>query len=74
MTSRSLHDGQVLFDVPLDAAERRIADLRGTAVTSRDGPLGRSRFTRPRIRHALGVRLLQLGGALLADEALVRGR
>ena len=74
MTHRTVTDPQASFDLPLQAARDRIADLQAstdpaappaTDVTpaTRRGPLAT-------LRDAVGTRLVAFGGALIADEAL----
>lgn len=70
MDQRPLRDDQAIFDVSLQAAHRRITDLQadGRATAATGAALaGR----RPGVRYALGVRLLALGAALVADEPLL---
>ena len=70
MHDRPIHDGQAMFDVSLHAAHGRIADLQAGGRTRPSAP-GTVVRRALRIRHALGVRLLVLGAALVADEPTV---
>lgn len=68
-----IQDGQSMFDVSLQAASGRMAELRGDTKTPGVSVTARVPG-RPGLRYALGVRLLALGAALVADEPLVAPR
>ena len=73
MTSHPPAEHRSLFDLPLTTTDARIAELRATAESTRPlpgaapshGPVGR-------LRDGLGRRLVGLGAAVVADEALRR--
>ena len=73
MTSHPPTEQRSLFDLPLTTTQARIAELHAAAGSTRSvaradltrGPLGR-------LRDGLGLRLVGLGAAVMADEALKR--
>ena len=73
MTYKTVTDSQTTFDLPLQAAREHIAALQAsatpppspTSAPPRRGPLAIT-------RDAVGTRLVGLGRALIADEALRR--
>ena len=76
MTHRPVTDPQASFDLPMQAARDRIAGLQATvesmppldadaAPPTHRGPLAT-------LRDAIGMRLVAVGSALIADEALRR--
>ena len=74
MTHHPIPETRSIFDLPFQATSDRIADLQADAATTRvgvgagvpgRGPLGR-------LRDGVGVRLIELGAALVADDTLKR--
>ena len=73
MTHHPPAEHRSLFDLPLTTSHARIAELQAAAESTRPvpgtgpihGPLGR-------LRDGLGLRLIGLGAAVVADEALRR--
>ena len=75
MTHHPIPETSSVFDLPFRATSDRIADLQADAATTRvagsvadaphAGPIGR-------LRDGLGVRLIALGAALVADDNLKR--
>jgi hypothetical protein len=70
MTTRQ-HDHST-FDLPLDLANDRMADLRSSARTA--GVSVESHGPVTRARAAVGRRLIALGSALVVDEPVRRHR
>jgi len=75
MTHHPIPETSSVFDLPFRTTSDRIADLQADAATTRvagaadgapaHGPLGR-------LRDGVGVRLIALGAALVADDNLKR--
>jgi hypothetical protein len=74
MTHHPIPETRSVFDLPFQATSDRIAGLQADAATTRvgietgipaRGPLGR-------LRDGVGVRLIELGAALVADDTLKR--
>lgn len=73
MTSHPPNEPRSLFDLPLTANEARIAELHAAAESTRAvTSAGPSRGPLGRLRDGLGLRLVGLGAAVVADEALKR--
>jgi hypothetical protein len=74
MTHRTVTDPQASFDLPLQAARDRIAELQAStdpaSSPATDATPARRRGPFATLRDALGTRLVAVGGALIADEAL----
>ena len=73
MTHRTVTDPQASFDLPMQAARDRIADLQASAdpapSTSADAATATHRGPLATLRDALGTRLVAFGSALITDEA-----
>ncbi len=66
MTHHDRPDPLTTFDLPLDLAQARMADLRAAAahpMRALDGP-----WSITRLRDAVGRRLIALGSSLVADK------
>jgi hypothetical protein len=64
----AMRDGQAMFDVPLQVAHGRISALHADGGEQAASSAARRPAGRSRLRQALGVRLLALGAAVLAEE------
>jgi hypothetical protein len=75
MTHHPIPENRSVFDLPFQATSDRIADLQADAATTRaagaatdesvSGPIGR-------LRDGIGIRLIELGAALVADDTVKR--
>ena len=75
MTHHPIPETRSVFDLPFQATSDRIADLQADAADdpcrgfrrrrATAGPLGR-------LRDGIGVRLIALGAALVADDSVKR--
>ena len=75
MTHHPIPETRSVFDLPFQATSDRIADLQADAATTRiAGPAADAPTTGPlgRLRDGLGVRLIELGAALVADDTVKR--
>ena len=74
MTHHPIPETRSVFDLPFQATSERIADLQADAATTRVGIVaaGPARGPLGRLRDGVGVRLIELGAALVADDTLKR--
>jgi hypothetical protein len=74
MTHHPIPETRSIFDLPFQATSDRIADLRADAATTRVGVATGvpRRGLLGRLRDGVGVRLIELGAALVADDTLKR--
>ena len=74
MTHHPTPQTRSVFDLPFQNTSDRIADLRADAATTRVGVAAGApgRGLLGGLRDAVGVRLIELGAALVADDSLKR--